>query len=54
MKTEPSPEVKLLERMKFIRDSTFRNAASLRAIADDAVNEYSLTIKEDSVQYSYE
>lgn len=31
---------RLLERMKFIRDSTFRNAASLRAIADDAVNEF--------------
>lgn len=31
---------RLLERMQFIRDSTFRNAASLRAIADDAINEY--------------
>lgn len=30
----------LLEALLKIRDSTFRNAASLRAIADDAVSQY--------------
>lgn len=37
----------LLEGLRKIRDSTFRNAANLRAIADDTINLY---IKERAVE----
>lgn len=33
-------ELQLLAVLQLIRDSTFRDAAALRGIADDAINRY--------------